>query len=226
LLLLAAAGSDKCKGESDCISFDDHMTVVADFWGQHVNKTGIGRHPTVIFTTEDKSMMDGQKAWVDQKGQTQSRFEFEFVINSRDMLPGSGFIKDVGRYKAHFSFLLCIPCSKIYPLSQHLSLPPVRQNLGIGMAADPDANMLSSMSSLKAQLLPRLSIGNCCSNFHALLNDFLLEGCGAASENSFLCLNEIPDPLLRICCGWHKRCKAEKEAYRQSLILANNAAST
>lgn len=95
----------------------------------------------------------------------------------------------------------------------------------MGLAADPDANMLSSMSSLKAQLLPRLSIGNCCSNFHTLLSDLLVEGCGAASENTFLCLNENPNPLLRICCGWHMDCKAEKEASRQSLMLASPATS-
>jgi hypothetical protein len=71
--------------------------------------------------------------------------------------------------------------------------------------------MLSAMSSLKAQLLPRITIGNCCSNFHALLNDFLSEGCGAASENRFLCLQEYEDPALRVCCGWHKQCIAAKQ---------------
>ena len=87
------------------------------------------------------------------------------------------------------------------------------------MASDPDANMLSSMSSLKAQLLPRLSIGNCCSNFHIMLNDFLFEGCGAASENTFMCLQEYDgDPLLQVCCAWHKDCRAKKDAYRQALL--------
>lgn len=99
LFLFASAGSDKCGGESDCISFDDHMKVVADFWSQHVNETGIESNPTVIFTTEDKIMMDEQKAWVDQNGPTQSRFAFEFVLNGRDILPGSGFIREVGKVK-------------------------------------------------------------------------------------------------------------------------------
>jgi hypothetical protein len=71
--------------------------------------------------------------------------------------------------------------------------------------------MLSAISSLKAQLLPRITIGNCCSNFHTLLNDFLSEGCGAASDNTFLCLQENEDPILRVCCGWHKKCIAEKK---------------
>ena len=122
---------------------------------------------------------------VDKSDQTQSRFAYDFVINGRDILPGSGFIKDVGTYKLYFSLYLGMFSSIINNSSQHLSSLPVWQNRGMGMAADPDANMLSSMSSLKAQLLPRLSIGNCCSNFHTLLSDFLVEGCGAASENTF-----------------------------------------
>ena len=76
--------------------------------------------------------------------------------------------------------------------------------------SDADTIMLSAMSSLKAQLLPTLTIGNCCSNFHALLNDFLSEGCGAARDSQFLCLQEYEDPMLRVCCGWHRQCIAEK----------------
>lgn len=83
---------------------------------------------------------------------------------------------------------------------------------------DADAIMISALSSLKAQLLPRLSIGNCCSNFHILLNDFLSEGCGAASTNTFQCIQESEDPLLVVCCGWHHDCHDRKE----QLLLAMN----
>ena len=77
--------------------------------------------------------------------------------------------------------------------------------------SDADEVMVSALSSFKAQLLPRVSIGNCCSNFHVLLNDFLSEGCGAARDNTFVCLQEYDDPLLRVCCGWHPECKEEKK---------------
>jgi hypothetical protein len=86
---------------------------------------------------------------------------------------------------------------------------------------DADAIMISALSSLKAQLLPRLSIGNCCSNFHILLNDFLSEGCGAASINTFQCIQETEDPLLVACCGWHHDCHERKE----QLLLEMNAAN-
>jgi len=63
-------------------------------------------------------------------------------------------------------------------------------------------------------------MGNCCSNFHAMLSDFLSEGCGAASDNTFMCLQEFDDPMVRVCCGWHKDCVAKRSAYRT--VLENN----
>lgn len=86
--------------------------------------------------------------------------------------------------------------------------------------------MLSSMSSLKLQLLPRVSVGNCCSNFHAMLNDFLSEGCGAAKFNSFLCLQEHDDPLLQICCGWHHDCIQRKRMFREQYEARLNETET
>jgi hypothetical protein len=85
-------------------------------------------------------------------------------------------------------------------------------------AHDADTIMIAALSSLKAQLLPRVSIGNCCSNFHVLLNDFLSEGCGAAYQNTFRCIQEAQDPLLAICCGWHKECQMRKKQLRLKLL--------
>ena len=54
-----------------------------------------------------------------------------------------------------------------------------------------------------------------------MLHDLLLEGCGAASDNTFLCLQENENPLLRVCCGWEKQCIARKEAYRKAILERN-----
>jgi hypothetical protein len=81
-----------------------------------------------------------------------------------------------------------------------------------------DDAMLDAMSSLKLQLLPRISMGNCCSNFHILIADFLMEGCGVASDNTFKCLQENEDPRFIVCCQWHKNCPAE----RQELLDSRN----
>ncbi|GKY99736.1 hypothetical protein MPSEU_000927600 [Mayamaea pseudoterrestris] len=67
-----------------------------------------------------------------------------------------------------------------------------------------DDVMLSAVSSLQLQLATRLTVGNCCSNFHLLLSDFLSEGCGLAVDNQFHCLQDHPDPEFRLCCQWDK----------------------
>jgi hypothetical protein len=75
-----------------------------------------------------------------------------------------------------------------------------------------DNAMLSAVSSLKAQLSNRVTVGNCCSNFHLLLSDILSEGCGAATEGKFQCLQDHKDPEFRICCAWDKstECQARR----------------
>ena len=76
---------------------------------------------------------------------------------------------------------------------------------------DTDEAMLSAMASLQLQLHGHVTVGNCCSNFHVLLADLLMEGCGV--ENTFLCLQENEDMALRICCGWQAECKAARAAF-------------
>lgn len=67
-----------------------------------------------------------------------------------------------------------------------------------------DGAILSAMSSLKLQLLPRLTLGNCCSSFHLMLKDILSEGCGAHHDHVFQCLQGHANPKFRTCCSWDK----------------------
>ena len=82
---------------------------------------------------------------------------------------------------------------------------------------DADEIMLSAISSLMFQLKPRYSIGNCCSNFHNLLADYLYSGCGSASSRTFVCLQDNPNPLLRVCCQYDRKCQTEKKAALEAL---------
>jgi len=103
--------SDKCSGESDCLSFDEHMTVTNDFWKRHLNETDASHNPTIVFTTEAKSMMAEQKAWVANKEQDERPYAFTFVTNDRDLLPDTGFIKEVCTYSILpicASFMVCL----------------------------------------------------------------------------------------------------------------------
>jgi hypothetical protein len=59
-----------------------------------------------------------------------------------------------------------------------------------------------------------------------MLNDFLSEGCGAASDNEFLCLQEYHDPTLRVCCTWHRGCIDERKAALQRLVSSETPDAT
>lgn len=86
------------------------MLVTTDVWSRFVNDTGTKSQPTVIFTTEAKSMMKEQTAWIKHNEQFKSGYDFDFLTNGRDILPGSGFIKSVGKNEITFVFMcyLCI----------------------------------------------------------------------------------------------------------------------
>ena len=77
-----------------------------------------------------------------------------------------------------------------------------------------DQVMLSSLAALKLQLGAKYSVGNCCSNFHNLLFDFLRDGCGAAQDTVAMCLQEMEQAEYRVCCAWDKsdECEAKREA--------------
>ena len=73
------------------------MLITTDVWSRFVNDTGTKSQPTVVFTTEAKSMMKEQTTWIKQNEQFKSGYDFDFLTNGRDILPGSGFMKSVGK---------------------------------------------------------------------------------------------------------------------------------
>jgi len=93
---------------------------------------------------------------------------------------------------------------------------------GTGLANDfeksgnitADQVMLSSVAALKLQLSAKYSVGNCCSNFHNLLFDFMRDECGAARETVAMCLQEMEQAEFRVCCSWDKsdECTAKRQA--------------
>lgn len=194
------------------------MQVTSDVWHRHMQATGRTVDPTVVFTTEATNMVKEQLAFVAENSERKYPFKFDFVTNTRDITPDSGFMKDISKLRVS----ICCPSKRCQWLSNAFVL-----SRGIPFTvwsskgeSDADEVMLSAVSSLKAQLLPRVSIGNCCSNFHVMLNDFLSEGCGAASDNTFMCLQEYDDPLLHVCCGWHHECMEKKKALLLNSSLA------
>lgn len=193
---LPIRASDKCLYESECLTFDQHIQVLSLAWTDHLRRKQPADdmlavpnerlRPTILFTSESNNVLEDQQNFVtNQTRQDQFKYRFDFLSNTRDVTPNSGFMKDV--------------------------LRELRKR-----NSTADEMLLGAMSSLKFQLLPGISIGNCCSNFHILLNDFLMEGCGAASDHTFLCLNNYAqDKALNVCCGWHSQCIKDRKQYME-----------
>ena len=84
-----------------------------------------------------------------------------------------------------------------------------------------DEIMLSSLIAIRMQLNAGRVFGNCCSNFHMMLFDFVREGCGLTSEA--ICLQETED--YKVCCSWDKHdgeCEQENtKAHKKGLRNVN-----
>ena len=110
--------------------------------------------------------------------------------------------------------------------------------------------LISSLSSIQLQLHNRITIGNCCSNFHLVIKDLLSVGCGIASLSSssssslfddtnhelnidhntnrigydtFTCLQDHINPKYHICCSWDQsdRCRHRRNPNMTTTILSS-----
>jgi hypothetical protein len=190
------SASDKCKGESECLSFPENMQMAAHFWDKYLQAHSLPpTDPTIIFTTESTSVVQDQITFVtNATWREKYPYQPRFITNAQDVTPDTGFVSEATRDKS--------------------------RNITANNA------LLSSIASLKLQMLARVTVGNCCSNFHALLSDFYAQGCGGARTNDFWCSQENDDISLMVCCGWHHDCQQMKAEYMHNLSLATNATAT
>jgi hypothetical protein len=192
--------SDKCIGESECISFEKYMIMMGRVWKKHQpdileSMKRKGRRQAVlpesfngslIVTSEAPEMRKAQEIFEKQRPRGLLPFNFRFVNNDYDHSQGTGNPLLMGKSVA---------------------------NKTVAM----DEMMLSAISSLKIQLHARYTIGNCCSNFHLLMFDFLRDGCGASRNQLSECMQDNEDPEFRLCCQWTKtgECLAKKNQTRR-----------
>jgi hypothetical protein len=177
---LPIRASDKCIVESECLSFGTYMDIMKQVWTTHT--TDLSRNITIVVTTESKMVLDDMVAF--QSSNSDWPFAYNFVVNTKDVMPGSGLPTDYTQ-------------------------------------TSKEDIMLSMVSSIQIQLSAGYSIGNCCSNFHLLLFDFLRDGCGAATNSWNQCLQENENPDFQVCCAWTSSevCKA-KQQKRELLKLS------
>jgi hypothetical protein len=77
--------------------------------------------------------------------------------------------------------------------------------------------LVSTISTLKFQLLARATVGNCCSNFHQMISDFMVAGCGYAYKNDYYCMQDVGDWDLMVCCAWSPYCKEGRRDHKAKL---------
>lgn len=91
----------------------------------------------------------------------------------------------------------------------------VREGMG---DASMEAVHFSSIVAIKLQLHSTLTFGNCCSNWHNVVFDFINSGCSYHAEGYSLCFQEDSNPKFHMCCNWPtvKECDAFVDDVGQS----------
>lgn len=180
--------SDKCEMESECMPFHQYMNMTLQTYKKY--QAELGQPSTHTFN------------------QNYAAPDANIIVTSEAVNIHNAMLQyqHDGRHRRE------LPFSARF-VSNHFDL---RQ--GTGNPARTSANMsldevmLSAVSSLKAQLYSRYTLGNCCSNFHLLLFDFLRDGCGAARNQVAECMQDHEDPSFRLCCHWSntEKCIAKR----------------
>jgi hypothetical protein len=179
---LPIRASDKCIAESECRSFDEYMRLMDHTWKMH--KT------------------EFLKSHSDQNKTKQNDLSTSIIVTSEAPNVHKAQV-DFQRQGFHKN--LSFPFEFVnngFDLHQGSGNPSDLKSRQANMTSDDI--MLSSISTLKVQLHARYTVGNCCSNFHLLLFDFLKGGCGASKNQKAECLQDSELPEFRLCCEWSK----------------------
>jgi len=75
------------------------MQVTTTEWAKHLNITGTSTDPIIIFTTESENVTKEQQAFVAENKEVNYPFKFDFVTNTEDVTPNTGFVKAARKFK-------------------------------------------------------------------------------------------------------------------------------
>ncbi len=178
---LAIRGSDKCKRESMCLSFDRYMELATDVAYPFLPKSSTNNtRPKLIMTTEDPHVFNNSLAY-----QRNASFPFEFLVNENDNMQGSGAPKAF-RQEGESTIV-----SSLTALKFHFNAGRV---------------YLNCCSNFHA-VLNRLLTGQCGARRHR--HDFVFgknirdESVGQLWPTKVAqCMNEELPRRFHICCQW------------------------
>lgn len=182
---LPIRASDKCLAESECISFPQYMKLMGTTWEKHEQFFSDARNEAAIVKKINEKDVVASIIVTSESAQVQEEQQLYLKGDSVNESP------------IPFQFV-----NNDFDLHQGTGNPEMMTSRVTN--ATHDEFMLSAISSLKLQLHARYTVGNCCSNFHLLLFDFLEEGCGPAKDQEAECMQENEDPEFRLCCRWSK----------------------
>jgi hypothetical protein len=186
---LPIRASDKCVDESECPSFETYMLLMQN-----------------VRDTNEKYLADAHSKDIPNSSNTENSTAYTTNIiltsESSDVLQAQRAFqeKSSSHHKNHtfpFKFV-----TNAFDVLQNTGNPSKMMSTS---ESSKEEIILSSLASLKLQFYAKYSVGNCCSNHHLLLFDFLTEGCGASeSDHVANCMQDHQDERFRICCGWTK----------------------
>ena len=184
---LPIRASDKCIDESECPSFETYMLLMQNVWDTNEKK---------LSGALNREIHDSTNA-----ANSSSYANIILTSESLDVLEAKkAFHQENSTSRQNLSF----------PFRFITNSFDVLQNTGNPSKMSSEENnmediILSTLTSLKMQFYAKYSVGNCCSNHHLLLFDFLAAGCGAgATDHVANCMQDHEEEKFRICCGWTK----------------------
>ena len=192
---LPIRASDKCGLESECIPFEKYMVLMGRLWTK--------RHAFQMKPDRNRNF--------DSAPISPQAFNVSIVVTSEAPAirrAQQSYLEAEKHKMLPFSFRFI---NNNYDEMQGTGNPS--RMLEKAKNSTMEKIMLSAISSLKLQLYAKFTVGNCCSNFHLLLFDFLKDGCGAAWDQTSECLQDNEDPEYRLCCQWSKseECLAKQQ---------------
>lgn len=193
---LPIRASDKCHIESECPSFDTYMSLMQNVW-----------------ETNEKQLLDARKKEIANSKTLANSSQFTKIIltsESPDVFEAQRlFQSQNSTYPTNITFPFKFVTNS-FDVLQNTGEPKRMPN----SEGSKEEILVSSLSSLKLQFYAKYNVGNCCSNYHLLLFDFLYDGCGASESGHVAnCMQDHEDERYRICCSWTKtdECKAKRE---------------
>jgi hypothetical protein len=187
---LPIRASDKCVDESECPSFETYMLLMQN-----------------VRDTNEKYLADARSKDIPNSSNTVNSTEYTTKIiltsESSDVLEAQRvFQEKSSRHHKNLTAFSFKFVTNAFDVLQNTGNPSKMMSTS---ESSKEEIILSSLASLKMQFYAKYSVGNCCSNHHLLLFDFLTEGCGASeSDHVANCMQDHKDERFRICCGWTK----------------------